>query len=184
MKTTKKIMKTALLILVCGVLALGNISVAYAVDYTTVGHSCTVSVPDSLSITADTTDITLTFTTYDAGSETNQKSVVYTVVANNMRQADGQAAINVNLDSPFSGVDLKAKVGAYTKVAGNTSLAAANADFVTIGTDNVGVANKASSTGDGKILNGTIPITYKGVATADLPTGNETHLLFVTLTTI
>lgn len=184
MKTTNKTIRLALMILVCTVLALANFSVAYAVDFKTVGHSCTVSVPDSLSITADTTDITLTFTTYNTGSETNQKTVQYTVVANNMRQADGQAAINVNLDSLFNLVDLKAKVGTYTKVAGNTSLAAANADFVTIGTSNTGVANKASSTGDGMILNGTIPITYKGVAKADLPTGNETHLMFVTLTTI
>ncbi len=180
----KKLIRSLKVVAVICFALLFSLSSVYAADFKTVGHSATVSVPDSLAISADTTDVVLTFSNYVKDSESTSQTVNYTVLSNNMRQADGAAAINVNLDALYDRVDLKAKVGTYTKVTGNTSLAAANADFVTIGTSNLGVALKTGSTGDGKILNGTLPITYKAVATADMPTGNQTHLLFVTLTTI
>ncbi|MFA6600732.1 MAG: hypothetical protein WC352_00290 [Candidatus Omnitrophota bacterium] len=184
MKTSIKKLNFALIVIICGVLALSGPSMLFAADFKTVGHSVTVSVLDTLTFTADTTDITLSFPTYVAGTESSTKTVIYTAESNNMRQADGQPAINVNLDALYTGLDLKAQVGTYTKTSGNASLIASSAGYVTIGTTNTGVAKKTASTGDGKQLKGTIPITYKAVATADLSTANQTHLLFVTLTTV
>jgi len=154
-------------------------------NFETLGHQVTVTVPEVLTITADTSAFTLTFADNVSGSETDTKTVVYTVESNDMGQADGTAAINANLDNLYENVDMKAQVGTYTKISGNTELAAANAGYVTIGTTNVAIANKDNTDvgTDGKLLNGTLPVTYKAVATADLSTGSQIHFLFVTLTT-
>ena len=153
--------------------------------FTTVGHQVTITVPEVLSLTADTGNFTLTFSDWVSGSETDQKTVVYSLESNDMGQADNDTAMNANIDFAYDRIDLKAKVGAYTKVAGNTEVAAIDPDFVTIGTANVAIAKKANTTAgsDGKLLKGTLPITYKGVATGDVPSGPQTHLLFITLTT-
>ena len=169
------------------VLTFACTSVVYADDFTTVNHTVTIDVPEVLSLSADAGNFTLTFPDFvTTGSETDTKTVVYTVKSNNMGQADDSAAMNANLDFLYDRVDLKAQVGSYTKVSGNTELAAASAGFVTIDADVPGVAlaNKANSTDDGRVLNGSIPVTYKGVATADVPSGPQTHILYVTLTTI
>jgi hypothetical protein len=102
-----------------------------------------------------------------------------------MGQADGSAAINANLDFAYTDVDFKAQVGSYNRISGNADLAAANAGYVTIGTSNTAIANKDNTDAgtDGKILNGTLPVTYKAVATDNLPTGSQVHFLFITLTT-
>lgn len=153
--------------------------------FTTLGHNVTVDVSERLTITADTGDFTLTLSNWVSGSESDQKTVVYSLESNDMGQADGDTAINANIDFAYDRIDLKAKVGTYTKVAGNTEVAAINGDFVTIGTSNVAIAKKANTVegSDGKLLKGTLPITYKAVATADVPKGPQTHLLFITLTT-
>jgi len=154
-------------------------------DFETVGHAVTVSVPEVLSISADTAAFTLLFADNTVGAETDTKTVVYTVESNDMGQADGDTAINANLDFLYESIDFKAQVGSYTKIAGNTELAAVDSGFVTVGTSNLAIANKDNTDAgtDGKLLNGTIPVTYKAVATDDLPTANQTHLLFITLTT-
>lgn len=145
----------------------------------------TVSVPEVLSISSDATSFTLPFQEYaKAGVESWAQTVTYTVKSNQMQQADGAAAITAKLDFPYDRIDLKAEVGSYTKTSGNTELVAAAPGFVTIGTSNVTLANKANTTAgtDGKMLNGSIPITYKAVATDDVPAGDQIHILDVTLT--
>lgn len=181
MKNSNKVVKLLVLSALVGLIGVP----AARADFETVGHSVTVSVPEVLSISADTTAFTLLFADNASGAETASKTVVYTVESNDMGQADGDAAINANLDTLYEDVDFKAQVGSYTKDAGNTELAAVNAGYVTIGTSNVAIAKKANTDAgtDGKLLKGTIPVTYKAVATADLPTANQTHLLFITLTT-
>ncbi len=181
MNTVKQLFKGMVLAAVIGFFGVSNAQA----DFETLGHQVTVAVPEVLSITADTDAFTLTFASPDSGAETNSKTVVYSVSANDMGQADGDTAINANLDALYDGVDFKAQVGSYNKIAGNTELAAANAGFVTMGTSNLGIAKKANSEAgtDGKLLEGTLPITYKAVATEDLPFGAQAHYLFITLTT-
>ncbi|OGW72150.1 MAG: hypothetical protein A2Y02_03485 [Omnitrophica bacterium GWA2_52_12] len=181
MKTlTKKIQA----LMLCGFLCASGASIASA-NFQTVGHQVTVRVPEILSITADTTAFTLTFSDFANGSESDTKTVVYSVMSNDMRQADGDAAMTGNVDFLFDRVDLRAQVGSYTKVAGNTNLAAASANYVSIADTNTTLANKANTDvgTDGTTMKGTIPITYKAVAQGDVPSGDQTHFLFITLTT-
>jgi hypothetical protein len=186
MKTINKKVKLALIVIICAVLALGNVVPAFAGDpWITKGHSVTLSVPDSLSIEADTTDIVLNFSNYVKDSVSSTKTVVYTVVANNMSRADGEPAMNISLDAAFDRAELQAQVGSYTNNSTSldkTELAAINPSYLPISAGvNTDVAKKASSIGSGKILEGTIPITYRAVATDDMAKGNQTHLMFVTL---
>lgn len=183
----KNLNKAAQLVVLVGLISFIGAPAAHA-SFQTVGHQVTVTVPEILSISADTSAFTLTFADNISGSETDTKTVVYTLEANDMGQADGDTAINANLDNLYTDVDVKAQVGTYARNGtnpGNTSLAATNAGYVTIGTSNVAIAKKASTDAgtNGKLLNGVLPVTYKAVAKADLPTGSQVHYLFITLTT-
>ena len=183
-----KELKTILAVAVTAVMGIMSPSTVLAADFVTKQHGVTVAVPEVLSISADTTNFTLSFPGYVvAGSETDTKTVTYTVQSNNMRQIDGATAINANLDAllPHS-IDFLADVGAYTKTSGNTELAESASGFVKMVVANTAIAKKANTpaTSDGKILNGTIPITYKAKANGEVPTGSYGNQLFVTLTTI
>ncbi len=181
MKTINKSIK---LLVLAGIICFGWASAAFA-NFQTVGHTCTVTVPEVLSITADTSTIALNFSDWSTGAVSDTKTVVYTVNSNDMGQADGDTAINANLDYLYDRIDFKAKVGSYTKVGGNTELAAISSNYVTIGSSNTAIAKKANTTSstDGKLLKGMLPITYQAVATANVPAGPQTHLMFITLTT-
>ena len=161
---------------------------ALATDFVTTQHGVTVSCPEVLSISSDTDNFTLTFTGFvQENSETDTKTVTYTVQSNNMRQADGQAAININLDADYADpLQLLADVGDYTLTSGNTELAEQAGGFVQITKDVKAFAKKDNTTEgtEGKLLNGTIPIVYKAKATGELATGDYGNQVFVTLTTI
>ncbi len=182
MKTTLKKVNVVVLTVLLG---LGTATMGFAADWVTTNHAVTVQIPEVLSISADASSFTLAFQDFiTTGEESWAQTVTYTMQSNNMRQADGSPAINANLDFAYDRLDLKAQVGNYTKTSGNTELAAQQAGYVTIGTENVTLAKKTNSLGDGKLLNGSIPITYKAVATSDVPSGDQTHILNITLTTI
>ena len=181
--TMKKIGIVALSLLV----GLGSATVGYAGDFVTTSHMVTVSVPEVLSISSDAANFTLPFQAYaKQGDESWAQTVNYTVESNNMRQADGSPAINANLDFSYDRLALKADMGSYVKTSGNTSLVEAASGFVTIGMQNITLANKGNTTqgSDGKLLRGTFPVTYKAVATDDVPSGDQVHILYVTLTSI
>ena len=166
---------------------LGMSHPAFAADFVTKQHGVTVSIPEILSLTADKTNFTVSFPGYvQTNDESTTNVVTYTVQSNNMRQADGATAINANLDVLYDRMDFFADPGAYTKTSGNTEIAEQAAGFIKILAMNTVLAKKANTVAgsDGKLLNGTMPITYKAKATADVPAGDQNRQLFVTLTTI
>lgn len=148
-------------------------------------HNVTLSVPSQLFIASATNDYTLGFNSgHSNGSISDTLVVTYNVGSNTMSQADGAAAVSAQLDSVFADIDFQAQVGTYTKNSGNTELVAASGSYVTIGSTATTLMNKANSTGDGKVLDGSIPVTYRAVATSDLASGDRTQQLTVTLTDI
>ena len=182
----KRMFKAIGAIAVAVLIGVSNPLAGIAAEETT-ESTVTVSVPEVLSISSDASSFTLPFQEFPkAGIESWAQTVTYTVQSNNMQQADGAVALRAHLDFPYDRIDLKAQVGTYSKTSGNTELVAANSDFVAIGTSNVTLANKGNTAegSDGKLLDGTIPVTYKAVATDDVPSGDQIHILDVTLTTI
>lgn len=183
----KRIAKSLGVVALTVMISIVNPFTALAVDFVTKQHGVTVQVPEILSIAADVTNFTLSYSTFvKTGDESTTKTVTYTVQSNNMRQADGATAINANLDVLYDRLDFLADVGTYTKTSGNTGLAETAAGFVKINATNTAIAKKSGTTSgsDGKLLNGTIPIIYKTKATSDVPSGDQVRQLFVTLTTI
>ena len=155
----------------------------YAADFVTQG--ITLDVPAVLSIEASTADISLTFADYKSGSNSSTQDVTYTVSCNNMLQADGNLALKGKLDGLFTDIDFKADPGAYNKLGGNTELVEVASGYITVDTTDTTLANKGNSTGDGKVLNGTIPVTYQATATADLAAGTlDTQYLDVVLVNV
>lgn len=180
----KKMKKSKITVLLT-ILTLGLASSGLA-DVVNVQHAITVSVPTILSLSADTTAFTLTLPDFVSGTESDTKTVIYTVRSNDMGVADGGTVIDAALDFDYDRVALKASVGSYTKIAGSTTeLAPAVAGYQTMATTNVVLAKKANTTAgtDGKVLKGSFPVTYKAVTTADAPAGDQTHTLYVNMTT-
>ncbi len=150
----------------------------------TLGQKVTIYVPPTLQITGSQNDFMLEFPGTAKGLESNTLTVNYFVSSNGMTQADGAPAVTAQLDGLFEGVELKASVGNYSNESGNTALAPAAGGYVAIRDAATVLAVKANSTGDGKVLHGALPISYKAVAVNDLASGSYTRQLTLTLTDI
>jgi len=140
-------------------------------------HVVTVRVPELLNISADTSNFMLTFSDYVTGSESDTQTVNYTVKANKMTKASG--VISGALGTLFTGVDLKADVGVYTKAGGTASLVESEAGYITIGDSATDLADRQVDAGSGLNTRGSLPITYKAVATADLDAGDQQQTLTI-----
>ncbi|MFA6600731.1 MAG: hypothetical protein WC352_00285 [Candidatus Omnitrophota bacterium] len=150
----------------------------------TFGHKVTIEVPPSLDLAGSQQDFTLAFPNTSSGSETNAVTIQYTMNSNGMMQASGAPAVMAQLDGVFPGVDVRAQVGAFSKMAGDTELIPASSSYITVRDSAVPLAMKGSSTGTGRVLSGTLPVTYKAVATSDLASGVYARQLTLTLTDI
>ena len=147
-------------------------------DTKTVQHAVTITVPTKLEIKANTANFTLTFADFAKSSETDSKTVVYGLKGNNVTRLT--SVLTGQLAALFPNIDFQADVGAFTKVSGNATIVEAGAGFRTIGAAApLGLANKQVDSGTGKMVNGTLPITYKAVALNDLETGTFTQTLTI-----
>jgi len=143
-------------------------------------HSVTITVPQVLKFSGETSSINLAFPDSIAGSETNVQSVNYSVKTNNLLKQNG--VIQAKLDSPFDSIDFKASPGGYVKTGGNASLVAANSGYVTVSTESVNLYNKQTDEGTGKIVEGNFPISYKALALSDLAPSNTSRNLVISIT--
>ncbi len=150
----------------------------------TTGQSVTIHVPPTLSLAASQDQIALAFPENAPGAETNSLTVTYSVKSNDMSQADGASAVLAQLDTLFPGMELKAAVGGYVKRGGNTELVPSGAGFVSIQDSQTALLTKQNSSGDGQLLHGDFPVTYKAVARQALTAGDYARQLMLTLTDI
>jgi len=147
-------------------------------------HNVRIQVPSTLQIDSDENHIDLIFSDDEEGAETDQRTIVYRVLSNGMTQGDGAAAITAELDQTFPGIDLNVNVGTFSDQGGTTELTAASSGFVTISEVSTPLANKANSSGSGKILKGELPMTYRARATRELTSGAYSRQLTITLTDV
>jgi hypothetical protein len=143
-----------------------------------------VVVKSALSITEDTGDFTLELGRGDTGSESSTQVVNYRIKGNSFPAAALNGVVSAKVSSLPEGLELQADVGSFANVGtqGNIELYEEKAGFQAVGTALVGLASKKSSSGtQAKVLNGTIPITWKVEATQDLPAQQVPLALTVTL---
>ncbi len=147
-------------------------------------QSVTIHVPSSLSLAASQGQIQLAFPENRQGAETNTTTITYSVKSNGMSQPDGAPAVLAQLDALFPGMDLRASVGPYVSRGGNTELASLNSGFVNIRNAQTALLAKQHSAGDGHLLYGDFPVTYKAVALESLMAGDYARQLTLTLTDV
>jgi len=153
-------------------------------DQKMVSHGVTIKVPPAISLFGSQSDLDFAFNGNKAGEETNEVTVEYSVFANALQQADGANVLTATLDNRLSDMDFQASVGAYSKTSGDTELVPAQAGYVTVQDSETSLAVKSGSVGSGQLLKGTLPVTYKAVATSDLPSGTKSQRLTITLTDV
>ncbi len=142
-------------------------------------HAVTIIVPESLSFSGDTSAFSLEFPDTNKGSETDTKTVNYSIRGNNVSRQVG--VIQAQLNGTFKNVRLLANVGSYNKQSGNASLTPSNAGFVEIGDQSVNLCDRKIDSGSGKILRGSIPILYKASASDVLESGQFSQNLVLSI---
>jgi hypothetical protein len=138
-----------------------------------------IAVPEILSIETNSA-FTLTMQDFVAGSSSDTYTSLYIFKSNNNRAADGATVVYAHLNNAFDDIQLFANVGVYVKQGGNASLMEVTAGEVEILTTATDLAKKVIDSGNGKILRGQMPITYRATAATDLQSGNQSRTLTVT----
>jgi hypothetical protein len=169
--------RTGKWLMMFAVMLAGSCGLVFAASQTT-QHTVTATVPSLINITADTANFTLTFSDFVSGSASDTKTVNYTVKANNVTKTTG--VVTGQLGALFTGIDLKASVGTYTKASGNARLLASTAGYVTIlAASATNLADRTIDAAPGKTIRGILPITYRATATADLDAGTQSNTLTI-----
>ena len=150
-----------------------------------VTHTVHIVVPSAeLSIAEDVGNFTLTFSDSKEGSLTDSRVINYHVQGNTFPPAPLAGMISASSSAGVEGIQLQADTGAFTNGGseGNIILSESAAGFQPVGASPVPLANKeATSGGQARVLNGTLPVTWRAEATHDLQAGDQSVTLTVTL---
>lgn len=136
-----------------------------------------IDAQGSMNMTTQDASLNFTFSDYKTGSTTETIPVNYTLIGNDVGRL--QDVVVLKMDQVLSGMDFQSRFDSYTNNTGNASLVAAQGGFVTLGTTDIGIADKQTLSGDGKILDGVMVLSYRAVATEDLAAGD--HIAAVTV---
>ena len=136
-----------------------------------------IAASTSIDFTADRSSFALNFPNFTKGSVTNLVEVHYSVIANDVVRTEG--VVLAKLDEAFPNISLQTQFDSYNKRDGNAHLAPAQNEFVTLTTQDVGLANKIVDEGNGKMLDGTFIIRYRAEALEDQVAGQHLRTLTV-----
>jgi len=131
----------------------------------------------SINFTADLSSFTLNFSGFERGATTNTADMTCTIKANNVVRTEG--VVLAKLDDLFPNIALQAQLDSYTKNGGDAHLVATSNGFVSVTTQEVGLADKVVDEGSGKILDGTFVIHYQAKALEDQAAGEHIRTLTV-----
>ena len=148
-------------------------------------HSVQIIVVNpGLSISDDTGDFSLTFDRGSRGAGSSTQVVNYKVFGNGLPSSALDGVVTAKINNPLQGIELQADVGGFTNqgTPGNIELHEHVGGFQEVSVQPVPLADKAATTGtQAKVLNGTLPVTWKATAVKDLPAGQYPVVLTVTL---
>ncbi len=130
-----------------------------------------------IDFTSNRSSFTLNFSKFTRGVTTNTTDVTYTIKANNVVRTEG--VVLAKLDDLFPNIALQAQLDSYTKNGGDAHLVATSNGFISVTTQEAGLANKVVDEGSGKILDGTFMIHYQAKALEDLAAGEHIRTLTV-----
>lgn len=136
-----------------------------------------INAERSISFTADQSSLNLTFLSFRKGATTDTAQVTYTLSGNDVNRM--QDLILVRMDAEIPGINLQVQAGPYSKRAGNASLVPSKSGFVNLSTTDTGLANKTIDGSDGKILDGTLTMSYRAELTEDQTAGQRIVIVTV-----
>ncbi len=153
---------------------LSGITMSYGEGISVVLH---IDAERSLNFTSDQLSFNFIFPDFQTGSVTNAAQATYAFSANDAGRM--QNLVLARVDQELPGIRFEAQMGTFNKLSGNAHLVPIDPGFVPLTTSDTGLADKVIDEGDGRILDGTAPITYRAVATQDLTAGQQFAVITV-----
>ncbi len=131
----------------------------------------------SISFTASQSSFQITLPDYQQGTASEPVEISYSLMANDVGRLED--LVLVRLLSEFDGVALEARMNNFSVHGGTAHLTAASSDFKTLSTSDLGLANKAIDSGDGRMIDGDLTLLYRAKALKDLEAGHHDNTVVV-----
>ncbi|MBI4970690.1 MAG: hypothetical protein HZC17_02495 [Candidatus Omnitrophica bacterium] len=131
-----------------------------------VNQQIIIEIPRVMMIESDMDNIVLKFSDNKKGSQSDSKTVYYTVQANDLSKNEG--VLQGTLQSEIPGVVVTADVNGFSKEGGNAHLVPAGSGAVPLSTTPARLADNQPDEGSGKVVRGKLSITFKATAEKDL----------------
>ncbi len=77
------------------------------------------------------------------------------------------------------GIAIEGRMSQFSNIAGTAHLVSNSSDYATLSTVDVGVADKVIDVGEGRVIDGTLALSYRARALRDLTAGNRETTLIV-----
>jgi len=131
----------------------------------------------SISFTSSQTSFQLALPGYQNGMISDPATVDYQVMANAVGRLED--LVLIRLMSPMDGIAIEGRMIQFSKTAGTAHLVSNSSDYVTLSTADAGLADKVIDEGEGRIIDGSLMLSYRARALRDLEAGNHEATLIV-----
>jgi hypothetical protein len=131
----------------------------------------------SISFTSSQTSFQLTLPGYQNGMISDSSDVQYQIMANAVGRLED--LVLIRLMSPMDGIAIEGRMGQFSKEAGTAHLVSNSSDYVALSTTDTGLADKVIDEGEGRIIDGSLTLSYRARALRDLEAGNHEATLIV-----
>lgn len=131
----------------------------------------------SISFTSNQTSFQLTLPGYQNGMTSDPAAVEYQVMANAVGRLED--LVLIRLMSAMDGIAIESRMSQFSKTEGTAHLVSNSSDYVTLSTVDAGLADKVIDEGEGRIIDGSLTLSYRARALRDLEAGNHETTLIV-----
>ena len=139
-------------------------------------------VPSFIQLESESSSLTLLFSDFSPGAESEPARMEYMIMANNVTRQRG--VLMAQIDSKDPDLDLQAQFDGFNNLGGNALLVQTPKEFVTLTDRDVLLADKTPVSGSGKTVRGTFGILYKARAIKELTAGTRIKTIKLTFTDV
>jgi len=136
-----------------------------------------LSAQSSISFTSNQTSFQLTLPGYHQGLTSEPAAIEYQVMANDVGRLSDLVLVRVM--SALDGVAIESRMSQFSNVGGTAHLVSNSSEYAVLTTSDVGLADKVVDEGDGRIIDGSLVLSYRARALRDLEAGNHETTVIV-----